>query len=285
MGRRTLFMHAGLPKTGTSSLQRWLATNPAGLQCAGLDYPPVFPPGEFKQQVLVSDLCNNTLSRAIEILTPGCSRNRIISSEGLSNHLEDFHPNALKSFQHLSRHYGRVVLLVTRTQHDWSKSFYKQALINPGNGVHPLWATDLTFRDFCDHPRVQTLTDSDRLVQRLGEAFHADVVTFSYHLGTAGEILSWLGVEGFNAADLPNENKSIPDWLCEPLRRLNAYQRNSPGRNECIAWLRERSTLERPASPQAIGLEFREWRIHHPINLPESCLDSIQAALDSGESI
>ncbi|MDN5936209.1 MAG: hypothetical protein L0H75_08540, partial [Nitrosospira sp.] len=111
--RRRLLLHVGLPKTGTSALQRWLHENPARLEAAGICYPGAPYLNGDKHQFLVSELRHG--GQSLERLLSSTTHDTVLlSSEGLSNHFHDFSEQGLQRFRHLTANFRVEIVLVTR---------------------------------------------------------------------------------------------------------------------------------------------------------------------------
>lgn len=226
-----LILHVGLPKTGTSALQRWCRTNRPLLQANGISYPDAFPVGGDKHQFLVTDLrCNDPL-RLEKILVETKASTVLISAEGLANHLDDFDPRALAAFRDLTAGLRTEIFLVTRNRDAWLRSYYKQCVVNPKNGASDLWGTSLSFAEFDRHPRVRRLLDEEVLKRDLCRAFAAEgVASFDYDGDWFADILSHLGLRPGQAPPLPQVNESLPNWAADILLRVNRSGVSEPER-------------------------------------------------------
>lgn len=225
MRRPKLYLHCGLPKTGSTALQSWFWHHRAALDRAGLVYPKDPKVVEGKHGYLIAELRRNTrlpkLARALRGVTVG--RDVLLSNEGLSNHFDDFAPAALQTFRALTADYEVNLILLRRPQAAWIRSYYRQAVLNPANGASPLWGTDLSFELFAQHERVQRLADIDGLAQDLQHGFGARHV---HRIEFGGQdllrrVLTALGRPGLATTTLERTNESVPDWAIEVLRHIN----------------------------------------------------------------
>jgi hypothetical protein len=176
-----------------------------------------------KHQFLIPSLIKGDLGRLRVLLAEKQSETLLLSAEGLTNHLYDFLPEALEQFKSLTNRFSVVAFMVCREKSAWTKSYYKQAVLNP-----PIpnfeYATDLPYSEFCRLPRVQRLTDIDSLKAGVGAAFGTDeVVVARYEDDWVASLLSVIGIADLSAT-LPSVHLSISDDLIELVRQMNAQR-------------------------------------------------------------
>lgn len=231
----TLWIHVGLPKTSTTSYQSWMRSNTALLEKSGLHYPDQFGAGNDKHNFLVGNLRHNANLPILEgILSKANSTQLLLSDEGLTNHLDDFRPEALERFRDLTQNWAVKVILVTRESGNWTRSYHKQCVLNPNNGASPLWGTSLTCDEISAHPRIKRLVSHASLAKDLKTAFGAESVNqFNYEnpkwfLSS----LNLMGVKLNETVTLPRSNQSLPDWSIELLRKINGHTNQTDIRNQ-----------------------------------------------------
>ncbi|HPF72288.1 MAG TPA: hypothetical protein P5171_00455 [Xanthomonadaceae bacterium] len=222
---QSIFMHVGLPKTGTTAFQQLMDARRAQLLRAGLSYPG----GEFvvdaKHQFLVGGLCSGNLSRFRALLNQIDTSITLLSAEGLSNHLDDFRVDALSEFRESLDGFRVELIVVTREQQSWLRSYHGQCVLNPLGHANPLWGTALGLSEIRHHPRVQRLLDCDVLCDDLGQAFGASTVhRFDYDGPWMSGIFGLLGVDGLESDTAPQANRSLPAWCIEWIRRMNLLE-------------------------------------------------------------
>lgn len=113
MPKKHLYLHVGLPKTATSSLQTWLHENADTLAVNDISYQ--FTDNismQPKHQFLVFELLNNNFSHSASVLEKTKTEAIIWSTEGLTNHLVDFSKTAFLQFRQLVASY-QLTLIVT----------------------------------------------------------------------------------------------------------------------------------------------------------------------------
>lgn len=229
---RRLGLHVGLPKTGTSALQRWFSGNPAILGAAGVVYPDGKHRSGDKHQFLVNDLRAGRHDRLRELFESTNAESILLSSEGLTNQFYAFSKESLRRFRDCTKAFQVEVLLVTRRAEAWLDSYHKQCVVNPRNGSSDLYGWALTRTEIEAHPRVRQLLDVPRLSADLLTAFGAvHIQHLRYEDDWFAGVLDWLCLDRTGCPPLPRVNETIPGWAIEVLRRLNASGTPEPRRD------------------------------------------------------
>lgn len=235
--KRKLWLHVGLPKTATTAFQSWMRHHSDELLKQGISYPPHYGAGNDKHNFLVGALRQNrTLDQLESVLLEAAKVDSILlSDEGLTNHLDDFHEDALAAFRALTQDWDVHVILVTRDANAWLRSYHKQCVLNPNNGASPLWGTSLAASEAADHPRIRRLLAIDELVDDLAAAFGAkEMHRFDFDSEDwFAACLQMISVDSEGSVELPRTNQSLPDWAIEVLRLVNAATASQKIRN---AW-------------------------------------------------
>ena len=241
---RQLLLHVGLPKTGSTALQRWCYTNRDMLSARGITYP-LFKSDQpwLKHQVLVTELLGGSLADTSKIIEEPISRaNLLLSAEGLTNHLYDFSEAALADFRALTRRFETRVFVVLRKPASWICSYYKQALINPPLTRYD-YATPLDLPSFAALPRIKRLTNTSQLLADVARLYGAaSITTAQYEDDWFGCFLDFLGVapNGLDVSLPEGTNESLPDVFAEVVRQINALGLASTQRAHCL-WMIGRS--------------------------------------------
>lgn len=251
--KRHLLLHVGLPKTGTSALQRWCYANSGRFLEQGIRYPTPSADTEMpKHQFIVSDLMTGDLSRTARAVAEGGEDDTVLTSEGLSNHLYDFRPIGLEKIRDLFERFHLTVFLVHRNPEDWLRSYHKQCAINPRNAAY-YYGTGLDLHAFRELPRVRKLMNVPNLAQDCAAAFGTkEVVATEYDSDWLMRFLGLCGYTPTGKVELEVTNESVPDWLFEAVLRINRQPLNDNAR---IAWL---GTLQRFTDSRHIGLKKHE---------------------------
>jgi hypothetical protein len=235
MGKQALILHVGMPKTGSSALQSLLYRNKDLLAQQGFEYAEIDGDTAIpKHQYLVTELLQNRFVRTRDILGGRSKHGLILSSEGLSNHLYDFSPEALKGFSQLIRDFDCKIFVVLRSPEDWARSYYKQAVINPSIRLVGYYACALTFSKFVKLPRVRQLMAHQTLLDDLRCRFGVDnLIEADFHGDWLQEFSGLIGVPSENIKGFAQVNQSPPNWVIEVLRQVNLFALPEPRR---LAW-------------------------------------------------
>jgi hypothetical protein len=217
----------GLPKTGSTTLQRRWYRNRHNLLQQGIWYPEpdakaIVP----KHQYLVGGLMRNNHDRLVEDLESAQGRNTVLTTEGLTNHLYDFSEDALAGFRSITAQHDVTCIVVLRRPEAWIKSYYKQSILNPRIALASadFYGSALMLVEFRDHPRVQALSQFDRLQQDIAQSYNArQIRTFYLEEDWESGIDQALGIDTDGWSAVADENVSPPDYAVEILRQVNAY--------------------------------------------------------------
>ena len=235
-----LILHCGLPKTGTTAVQRWFRDQAPVMRNLGVDYPVHFGAYDDKHGFLVNELRGGgdlpLLGRYIaKTATPAL----LLSSEGLSNHFHDFPPSALERFRDLTAELEVVVILVTRAPEGWLRSYYKQCVVNPNNGASDLWGTAQPLEAVRGHVRIRRLMDQAALAESLRQGYGtARLLTPRYgDRGWFETLLAEIGLGALADRPLPRMNRSLPDWAVETVRQINALTADTVTRQAWVSCL------------------------------------------------
>ena len=135
--RRRLILHAGAPKTGTSSLQRHLGTQRETLAKRGWWYPQPADTPEPKHQQLNALLRrgdSGAFAAYVEAALrdiPADAHTVVFSTEGIFNHWWDYKPWARAALRHLAALFDFELCVWLRPPESFAASLYAQYLGNP----------------------------------------------------------------------------------------------------------------------------------------------------------
>ncbi len=190
MKKKTIVLHIGLPKTGTTALQQWCHENRMTLRESGVDYPDLVESDEDpKHQFLVHEMKSGSFGRLGAALNESTCEKIFLSTEGLSNQFLDFTPEQLAAFRKVVSDFSVIVFVVSRHWPSWVGSYYNQCVINPPVLGYP-YATKLSCDDFSKLERVRYLGNLPSERDTLRSAFGADDVVSGEYEG------NWLGLWG-----------------------------------------------------------------------------------------
>ena len=153
--RRRLVLHAGTPKTGTSSLQRCLDEHRAALAAQGVWYPPATDPREPKHQDLVWALQKADTGAFVDCVgaalkdMPDDSHTVVLSTEGVFNHWWDYTPRAKAMLRCLASAFEFELCICFRTPESFAVALYAQYLRNPArdDAAANVYGQDIDFSD------------------------------------------------------------------------------------------------------------------------------------------
>lgn len=140
-----VFIHLGFPKTGTTSLQKWLHVNSAKLEASGILYPRSLRDSEGDAHHLMTDLANSNVQDLASSLLAACKEkdlsSALLSCEGLCNRLTAKDGSGGEYFNQLFRiaaskhqiHY----LLTIRKIDSYLKSIAIQNILFNGGQLKP----------------------------------------------------------------------------------------------------------------------------------------------------
>ena len=223
-----VILHAGTPKTGTSSLQLFLHRNREALLDRGILYPAIGvealpkPKHQWMIQGLIADdpsLFTSTVERALNEARPD-TRTLILSSEGLFHHWWDFPAPGREALAALARRLPVSLWVFFREPLGFVSSNYVQMLKNPKRYV-PCYGRDLSVEDMLDDAWFARHLDYIGYVRDVEGLLGAGSVRpFRYRSDTIGDVLGALGVEDLEHAAL-SENRTVGDFGVATLRLLN----------------------------------------------------------------
>ena len=218
-----LRIHVGLPKTGTSALQRFMFEQRGYLADRNVYYPAEVV--EFRHQQLVSQLCNQLLPGVVDrfLPKPGSYLTTVWSAEGFSHNLYRFSMRSLAVLLDATSEYNRRVFVVLRERQKFLWSLYKQCLINPVVPSVGYYAQDISFEDFAAIPYIGKLADFSQLTKDLGARLGADVAILDYDTLDVSEMFERItGVSVPKGISIGRLNASFPDAAIAAIRRANA---------------------------------------------------------------
>lgn len=181
--KKTIVLHIGLPKTGTTALQKWCHGHRTELRNAGIDYPEAIESEvDPKHQFLVHELKSGDFHKLREVLRNSPCDRIFLSTEGISNQFLDFTEDQLAVFRGELSEHEVVVFVVSREWAGWVRSYYSQCVVNPPVPGYP-YATRLSCEEFSQLERVRFLGNLPKARGILSAAFGAQEVVVSEHAG------------------------------------------------------------------------------------------------------
>ena len=173
---RTLYLHIGLPKTGTSYLQRMLALNAQVLLDAGIGVGPYIDPIDGDSRAMRGVIRGQGLGAAMAALAASPGDDLVVSSEHLSVAMRDrSFAEALRDAAR--RHFASKIVVFLRRQDRLKESLFSQE-------VKTWYTGDIQNEDSFDY-------DLDRQVADLEAVFgRENVIVLIYGSPGARDILA-----------------------------------------------------------------------------------------------
>jgi hypothetical protein len=264
----TLYLHCGLHKTGTTSLQAALSASHARLREAGLLYPLAgrFPlrdrpgggPGKPHHHNLVFQLARSRRfdhrhgdlgDLASEIAT--FDGDVVLSSEIFEWFLAD--PPALAPIEQLARMTGRrfVIVIYLRNQIDYCESLFHEMLKHGAGREYRQHADAIAqagqsaFRDWVNQ------FDYERMLDGLAGSGLCELTVRNVHSLAGGSIFAdFAAAIGFDGDIQPSPGEENSNQRLTPIRALGQFYRNrSTPRMTAVQRARLRHLTERVANP------------------------------------
>ncbi|WP_210447112.1 hypothetical protein [Vibrio crassostreae] len=234
-----IILHVGMPKTGSSALQKILFDNRLWLRKQGVLYPEnVTSDDNPKHQWLSNDIFKGNFNTLKNVLDSASEFERVIlSTESISNEIYNYPTEFISGFVSLVSDYGKVKLcFVDRELEHWVKSYYKQAIANQSSHRMPFYSTSDLFSNFIEDSTISRFMCREKLINDLSFYFNAVVEVFNYQDCDMMEIAEWrAGIKLPSAIRPESRNVSISDPAAEVMRQINGLISN---RREKYAWTR-----------------------------------------------
>ena len=243
-----LFLHIGLPKTGTTAWQNWADTHRMSLRTRGLDYPEAMTvTNSPNHSIIHKDMMQGHVPQLLALLDGGRCDKMLLSDEGLSNTMYLCPETGFAAFRDATRGIEVTCILCVRAAEEWLTSMYGQSLFNRsnprlGNG------TAEPIEVFAQRPRIQALLDHDRLAADAVARFGAAGCRIIDYGDTA--FPAFCAAMGLDTSGLPppeRANVSVTKAAKSIMRQVNAMRVEEDLRNGML-WLlqqAERSSLNR----------------------------------------
>ena len=234
MSKTTLFLHIGLPKTGTTSLQHTLLDNHHILISNNILYPKkgIAQSKEYgpKHQLLFDFIRSNDLNQAEEYISEHSDLTKrkkltsvVISHEGFTNHFYDLEED-LYEFINISLLYFKVVIVLSFKSLDkFFYSYYKQNIINPPINDELGYGKSLTAEEFLDLPRIQNILHYSEMLDNMEKNCKGvDIKVFDSSKNSAVRgFCQIIGLPYGLLSIIHHKNISLSDFAVEQTRKLN----------------------------------------------------------------
>jgi len=250
-----LILHAGTPKTGTTSLQRYLDGQRAALLRKGILYPRAEMALDQKPKhqwivdaLLTGDGVNFTrkMEQVLAEVRPD-THTIIFSTEGLFNHWWDFTAAGRESLASLIDRFSVSVWVWFRDPLSFVRSNYIQMLMNPRSHIF-CYGRDMSVDEMLDDPWFSRHLDYAGFVEDVdGVLGRGTVVPFAYRGDSVRAFLTSLGVE-YAQHETLHVNSTPGEVGVELLRIFNRHDLPEEKKRAGCALIKEIDTLLGPAS-------------------------------------
>ena len=232
--KRRLIIHAGTPKTGTTSLQTYLDKKQRKLRGKGILYPhnieklqnPTAPKHQWFEKNLVTTHLDNFLENFKNIISQvkNDTHTIILSSEGFYNYWWDFPDESKGILCELSKLFDIEVWVWFRDPLVFIESYYKQCIRNPQVEGNPCYGKDLSFAEMLNIEWFSQHLNYQGFVTECQTLFGKNNVSvFKYEGDVVQEFIQKLGLVTLHDNPTPRENKSLNCASIDLLRTINRY--------------------------------------------------------------
>jgi len=274
-----LIIHAGTPKTGTTSLQTYLGKKQYKLRGKGILYPhnldklqnPNAPKHQWFEKNLVTTNIESFLENFKNIISQvkKDTHTIILSSEGIYNYWWDFPSESKEFLSELSKLFDIEVWVWFREPLAFIESYYKQCIRNPQVESNPCYGKDLSFAEMLDIKWFSEHLNYQGFVTECQTLFgENNVSAFKYEGDVVQEVIQKLGLATPHDNPSPRQNKSLNSASIKLLRTINHYDIKAKDKDLLMTHLKEiNGLLDNYANESLIDEESRKrvLKISRPI--------------------
>jgi hypothetical protein len=275
-----LIIHAGTPKTGTTSLQTYLDKKQRKLRKRGVLYPhnleklknPSAPKHHWFEKNLVTTHRRHLLENFKNIISQvnKDTHTIILSSEGIYNYWWDFPEQSKVILSELSDLFDTQVWVWFRDPLGFIESYYKQGIRNPKIDGNLCYGYDLSFAEMLDIEWFSQHLNYQGFVTECQTVFgQNNVSVFSYQGDVVQEVSRKLGLATPHDNPTPRKNKSLNGASIAMLRTINQYYINAKDKKLLMTHLKSiNEILENYSNESLIDDESRKkvLALANPIN-------------------
>lgn len=227
-----LIIHAGTPKTGTTSIQTYLDKKQRKLRGKGILFPHSAdtikntnaPKHQWLEKNLLSCHKHNLLINFKNILSQvkDGTHTIILSSEGIYNYWWDFSAESKALLKDLGQLFDIELWVWFREPLAFIESFYKQCIRNPQVDGNPCYGKDLSFADMLDIPWFAQQLNYQGFVSECQALFGQNkVAVFAYQGDTVQQVSQKLGLATAHDNPTVRQNQSLHNCTISLLRTIN----------------------------------------------------------------
>ena len=245
-----LIIHAGTPKTGTTSLQTYLDKKQRKLRGKGILYPhnleklqnPSAPKHQWFEKNLVTAHVQNFLENFKNIISQvkEDTHTIILSSEGIYNYWWDFPNESKDMLSELSKLFDIEIWVWFREPLAFIESYYKQCIRNPQVESNPCYGKDLSFAEMLEIKWFSQHLNYQGFVTECYSLFGKNNVSvFKYEGDVVQEVIQKLGLATPHDNPTPRQNKSLNNASIALLKTINHYDIKAKDKGLLMPHLKE----------------------------------------------
>lgn len=249
-----LIIHAGTPKTGTTSIQNYLDKKQGKLRRKGILYPdnhksvhnPNAPKHQWFEKNLITTHVENFLENFKNIISQvkKDTHTIILSSEGIYNYWWDFPDESKDILGELGKCFDIEIWAWFREPLDFIENYYKQCIRNPQVDNNPCYGKDLSFAEMLDFKWFSQHLDYQGFINQCQTVFGVNnVLAFKYEGDVVQKIIEKLGLAPSNDNKLPRYNQTLNSASIALLRTLNNYDIKAKDKERLMPYLREMNNI------------------------------------------
>ncbi|MDU0355932.1 sulfotransferase family protein [Paraglaciecola aquimarina] len=249
-----LLIHVGTPKTGTTSLQRYLDKKQRKLRALGILYPhnldtmpnPNTPKHQWFEKNLLTTHTENFVANFRNIINqikPN-THTIILSSEGIFNYWWDFPTQSKSILSELNSLFEVNIWVWFREPVSFIESYYKQCIRNPKVSSNPCYGKDLSVAQMLDIDWFVQHLDYQGFVNDCQGLFGEDsVYAFEYNGDVVQQVSQRLGLATPHDNPTPRQNQSLNAASVNILRVINRYNLKAKDKEQLLPHIKQMNTL------------------------------------------
>lgn len=235
-----LILHAGTPKTGTTSLQLALEKRREWLALRGIAYPLTGGGPSPRHQWMIESLKGtqpnalaNELQRAMQFISEPI-HTVVLSSEGLFNHWWDFSASGRQALRSLRASFDVRMWVWLREPVSFARSLYVQMLRNPRVQGIPCYGQASSLEEMLDNQWFAKHLDYIGFIKDVESLLGSNtVVPYVYRGDTVQTFFQELNL-AYDEPGARNENPSLGGLAADLLRVVNRYDLAGEARAQAI---------------------------------------------------
>ncbi|MEE9445217.1 MAG: hypothetical protein V3V19_06100 [Cocleimonas sp.] len=227
-----LIIHAGTPKTGTTSIQSYLDKKQRKLRTKGILYPhnleriknPNAPKHQWFEKNLVTTHLEYFLENFKNIISQVKENTHtiILSSEGIYNYWWDLPVGSKAVLSELSKRFDVELWVWFREPLAFIEDYYKQCIRNPQIKNNPCYGKDLSFAEMLDIEWFSQHLNYQGFMTECQKVFGKDkVLAFKYEGDVVQEVIQKLGLATPHDRPTRRKNQSLNSISVAMLRTIN----------------------------------------------------------------